>query len=84
MSEQMMTPQQVAEHLGVDQKTVYRLARQKNGIKAYKVGRLLRFYPSDVKAYVTAQAVKCSEKEETLPGMTRFRYKPGMKVVQAG
>lgn len=81
MSEQMMTPQQVAEYLGVDAKTVRRLAHQKNGIKAYKVGRLLRFYPADVRAYVSAQEIKFAEKTDVLPGMTRFRYKPGMKVV---
>lgn len=81
MSEQMMTPQQVAEYLGVNTKTVNRLAHKKDGIKAYKVGRLLRFYPADVKAYVNAQAVELPQKEDVLPGMTRFKYKPGMKVV---
>lgn len=84
MAEQMMTPQQVAEYLGVDPKTVYRLAHQKDGIRAYKVGRQLRFYPEDVKSYVGTRAVKVPEKEEVLPNMTRFKYKPGMKVVQAG
>lgn len=84
MSEQLMTPQQVADYLGIETKTVRRLAHQKNGIRAYKVGRLLRFHPDDVKAYLTSRAVKIPEKEDVLPNMVRFKYKPGMKVVQAG
>ena len=68
--ESLLTAQDVAARLGVCG----------DGLRAYKVGRCIRFKAEDVDAYLEAQAVK---PPEPVPGMAigRFRYKPGMKVV---
>ena len=84
MTEQMMSVREVAEYLNLSENTVYRLKDKKDGIRAYKVGGLIRFRRSEVETYIESKAVKCPEKEQVFPGMARFRYKPGMKVVQAG
>lgn len=81
MDEKLLTPNELAERLGVSVYTVHRLANQKNGLKAYKVGSLTRFKPSDVEAYLAAHEIKAPEKPTGFPGMERFNYKPGMKVV---
>ena len=78
--ESLLTAQDVAARLGVCLNTVYRLASKGDGLRAYKVGRCIRFKAEDVDAYLEAQAVK---PPEPVPGMAigRFRYKPGLKVV---
>ena len=80
MNEPMITVQQVADMLGVSVYTVYRLKDKPNGLPAYKVAGCIRFKPSEVEAYIAAQAVKPVEKPEPFV-KTRFRYVPGMKVV---
>ncbi len=80
MNETMITAQQVADMLGVSIYTVYRLKDTPNGLPAYKVAGCIRFRPSEVEAYISAQAVKPTERPEAFV-KTRFRYVPGMKVV---
>ena len=81
MDEKMMSVSELAEQWGVSVHTIHRLANRKDGLRAYKVGSLLRFKPSDVEAYLTAHTVKVPEKPVAFPGMARFSYEPGMKVV---
>ena len=81
MTEKLLSAQEVAEQLGISQDTVYRLTQKKDGLRAYKVGRLTRFKPSDVEAYITAQTIIPPEKRMSMPGMSRFQYRPGMRVV---
>ena len=81
MDEKMLTAKELAEQLGVSVYTIHRLANQKNGLKAFKVRSLTRFRPSDVEAYLAAHEIKAPEKSTAFPGMKRFSYKPGMKVV---
>lgn len=80
MDEKMMTPNELAELLGVSVYTIHRLANQKNGLKAYKVGSLTRFKPSDVETYLAEHEIKAPEKPCGYV-CERFTYKPGMKVV---
>ena len=82
MQEKLLSVHEVSEALGVSECTVYRLANQRGGIKAIKVGRSLRFRPADLEAYLKRREVKPPEKaEHPFPGMVRFQYKPGMRVV---
>ncbi|MDE6261574.1 MAG: helix-turn-helix domain-containing protein [Oscillospiraceae bacterium] len=81
MDEKLLTPTELAEQWGVSVHTIHRLANRKNGLRAYKVGNLTRFKPSDVEAYLAAHTVKVPEKPTTFSDMKRFRYMPGMKVV---
>lgn len=84
MAEQLITAQELAEQWGVSVYTIHRLAHQKGGLRAYKIGRSTRFRPSEVAEYLAAQEIKPPEKQTPLPGMQRFTYRPGMKVVQIG
>ena len=81
MNEKLLSTREVAELLGVSVDTVHRLAHKRDGLKGYKIGGSTRFRPSDVEAYVDAQAIRPAERQIPLPGMQRFTYKPGMKVV---
>lgn len=78
--EPMITAQEVADKLGVSVYTIHRLKFKPGGLKAYRVGRCVRFKPDEVNAYIAAQAV---EAVQPTPGFAvgRFQYKPGMKVV---
>ena len=60
--------------------TIYSEARKKTGLKGYKIGNRIRFKPSDVEAYLTANEIKPPEKPDSF-SCARFTYKPGMKVV---
>ena len=84
MPEKMMTAKELAEQLGVSVYTSHRLAQKKGGLKGYKVGRLTRFKPSEVAEYLASQEIKPPEKKTAMPGMQRFTYRPGMKVVKVG
>jgi len=81
MAEKMLSLSEVAEQFDVSVKTIHRLASKKDGLKSYKVGRLIRFKRADVEAYLAANEVVPPERQEAFPGMARFAYKPGMKVV---
>ena len=84
MAEKLLTAKELAEQWGVSVYHIYRITNQKDGLKGYKVGRLIRYKPSDVEAYLAAQEIKPPEKTVPLPGMRRFTYRPGMKVVSVG
>lgn len=81
MEEKLLSANELAERWGVSVYTIHRLANQKGGLKAYKVGNLTRFKPSDVEAYLAAHEIKVPEKPAAFSDMARFKYKPGMKVV---
>ena len=81
MAEKMLSAREVADLLGVSADTVYRLSHKRDGLKGYKIGGVTRFRPAEVEAYIEAQAIKPAEKQNPLPGMQRFTYRPGMKVV---
>ena len=49
----LLSPEQVANMLGVTAATVREWARTKR-IKSCKVGTLTRFYPTDVQAFIDA------------------------------
>ena len=81
MGEKMLSPTELAEWWGVSVYTIHRLANKPGGLKAYKIGNLTRFKISDVEAYLAGHEIKAPEKQEPFPGMARFKYKPGMRVV---
>lgn len=76
----MLTVQDVAAQLGVSPTFIYRLKDRPEGLRAYRVGRCLRFKQADVDAYLTTQAVQPVQPQESYV-KTRFKYIPGMKVV---
>ena len=77
----LLSANEVAERLGISVPTVYRLAHRRDGLRTLKVGASLRFRPSDVEAYLAAAEIKPPERQASLPGMKRFQYRCGMKVV---
>lgn len=82
MRESMITAKEVAERLGVSVHTVYRLKDKPDGIPAYRLAGCIRFRPDEVDAYIEGHAVKPAVKKDPMPGMRRFQYTPGMKVVE--
>ena len=76
----MLSPNDLAEMWGVSIHTIHRLAHSENGLRAYKIGGLTRFKPSDVEAYLAANEIKAPEKPEKFV-KGHFTYTPGMKVV---
>lgn len=52
MQEQLMTPQEVADHLGVPLATLYRWNSYGSAPRRVKVGRYVRYRRSDVDAWV--------------------------------
>lgn len=77
MNQTMLKPKEVADMLGVSVYTVHRLKFKPDGLRAGSV----RFKPEDVEAYLEAQKVKPVVKAEAMPGIRRFTYVPGMRVV---
>lgn len=51
MNDKLFTPQQVADYLQVDFRTVYGLLRS-GKLKGVKVGRVWRVRPEDVESYL--------------------------------
>lgn len=80
MQERLMSVKEVAALLDVSTYTIHRLKDKPGGIPAYKVGRLVKFKPSEVEDYIARQAVKPVEPPESFV-KNRFKYVPGMKVV---
>lgn len=81
MEEKMLTVKELAKLWDVSVHFIYRITGRKDGLKGYKVGNTIRFKPSDVEAYLNKHEIKAPEAQKPLPGMARFSYKPGMKVV---
>lgn len=76
----LMKASEVAEQLGVNVATVYRLCAKRDGLRSYKVGGCVRFKQEDVEAYLESCVVKPPQ-PQSRPNITRFTYKPGMQVV---
>lgn len=51
MSDRLLTPNEVAEHLGVKIQTLYRWRMDGKGPRAVRVGKFLRYRLSDVIAW---------------------------------
>jgi excisionase family DNA binding protein len=63
LDEPLMTAEEVAAALGVHRKFVY--ARQHAGeLRAYKLGRTLRFRPADVRAFLEASLAAADDRPE--------------------
>lgn len=81
MQEPMMTVKEVADLLGVSIYTIHRLKEKPSGLRAYRVGRCVRFKRSEVEEYLACHAVDPVFYESGKPKGVRFKYVPGMKVV---
>ncbi|HEV3268435.1 MAG TPA: helix-turn-helix domain-containing protein [Acidimicrobiales bacterium] len=57
MENALLSPDQLAEYLGVPVSSVYRWNYIKSGPTAMKVGRHVRYRKSDVEAWLTAQEI---------------------------
>lgn len=77
----MIDAQTVAAMLGVNLCTVYRLKEKPDGLRAYRVGRCIRFKRSEVEEYLENHIVEPVVYKSGKPKGVRFRYVPGMKVV---
>jgi excisionase family DNA binding protein len=53
--EALMTPDAVAEVLGVPRATLYEWRYRREGPPAIKIGRHLRYRPADVEAWIDAR-----------------------------
>lgn len=80
MSAPLMTVNEVAERLKVNRATVYRLCAKPDGLRSYKVGSCTRFKSEEVDEYIERCLVKLPQRQKGAD-ITRFQYKPGMKVV---
>lgn len=56
MPDHLDTPERLAEYLGIPVKTLYQWRHRGVGPRAIKVGRHLRYRPSDVERWLDAQA----------------------------
>lgn len=55
-NQRLLTAEQVAEYLGVPVTTLYQWRYTGHGPRAYKVGRHLRYKPTDVERWLEQQA----------------------------
>lgn len=81
MQEPMMTVQQVADLLGVSIYTIHRLKEKPDGLRAYRVGRCIRFKRSEVEEYLASHVVESVSYNCGKPKGVRLVYVPGMRVV---
>jgi excisionase family DNA binding protein len=54
--ESVWSPVQVSEYLGIPVKTIYKWVSE-DRLPAYKIGRHIRFFPKEVRAFVEAQKI---------------------------
>lgn len=80
MTAPLMTANEVAARLGINRATVYRLCKDPKGLRSYKVAGCVRFKPEDIEDYLERSLVQPPRRQEG-PNITRFQYKPGMRVV---
>lgn len=81
MQEPMMSVKEVADLLGVSIYTIHRLKEKPNGLRAYRIGRCVRFKRSEVEEYLACHMVEPVFYESGKPKGVRFKYVPGMRVV---
>ncbi|CAM5526006.1 hypothetical protein STANM337S_04097 [Streptomyces tanashiensis] len=55
LPDRYLTPVDVAELLGVPIETIYQWRRKRTGPRGFRVGRHVRFDPTDVQTWVQAQ-----------------------------
>ncbi len=79
--EAMLTVKQVAERLNIAPCVVYRLKDAPDGLRAYRIGRCVRFEAEEVEEYIKRNQVKPVERTRGMPEIARFKYTPGMRVV---
>jgi excisionase family DNA binding protein len=60
----LLTPGQVAAMTGVSKETLAQWRSQKRGIPYLKVGRVVRYDPADVQAYLEGCRVSVSDPQE--------------------
>ena len=60
----LLTPEQVAALTGVSKETLAQWRSQKRGIPYLKVGRVVRYDPADVQAYLEGCRVSVSAPQE--------------------
>lgn len=53
--EHLLSPTQVAEHLGVPVKTLYRWRQDSYGPPAIRIGRHLRYRAADLEEFITSR-----------------------------
>jgi excisionase family DNA binding protein len=76
MIEQLFTPAEVAELLRIPLKTLYQWRHRGVGPQALKIGRHLRYRPSDVEAFLAGPDLPSgsdgrSQSEPLIPSTTR-------------
>lgn len=76
----LMTVEEVAARLGIHRATVYRLCAKSDGLRSYKVAGCIRFKAEEVEEYLERCLVEPPKRQDR-PNITRFQYKPGMRVV---
>lgn len=76
-----MTVQEVADLFGVSTYTIYRLKEKPGGLRAYRVGRCVRFKRREVEAYLAHHTVEPVRNNSGQQTGVRFVYVPGMPVV---
>ena len=60
----LMTPEQVAAHTGLSIETLAQWRSQRRGMAYLKVGRCVRYDPSDVQQYLAGCRVSVSDPKE--------------------
>jgi excisionase family DNA binding protein len=60
----LLTPEQVAAMTGISRETLAQWRSQKRGVPYLKVGRVVRYDPADVQAYLESCRVSVSAPQE--------------------
>ncbi|QDO01108.1 helix-turn-helix domain-containing protein [Streptomyces sp. S1A1-8] len=59
LPDRYLTPDDIAEIFDVSKETVYQWRKKRTGPPGFRIGKHLRYDPSDVRAYVTER--KCAD-----------------------
>ena len=73
---EILTIRELAEHLKVNERTIYRLASAKK-IPAFKVGGSWRFSLADIDAWIKQQSMDASDAMGAQPDAAKGRSKTG-------
>lgn len=58
MADRLLSVPELADYLGISQKSVYALRYRGEGPRAVKIGKQLRFAPADVDAWLAQRAAE--------------------------